>query len=220
MPVGSAIGGAVVSAAGSVAGGLIQKSATDSANATQKAMYDQTMENLSPYLKTGETAANMLTANLDDLTKPITMDQATLEQTPGYKFNLQQGLKSTQNSAAARGLGNSGAALKGAASYATGLADSTYQNQFNNANTNKQNTYNFLTGASNLGANAAATGAGAATQTGSSMAQTTTSGGTALAAGLTGATNALTSGANSVGGYNYANQLLQSGRTANMYKAA
>jgi hypothetical protein len=57
--------------------------------------------------------------------------QAQLAATPGYQFTLNQGLESTQNSAAARGLGNSGAALKGAAAYATGLANSTYQNDFN-----------------------------------------------------------------------------------------
>jgi hypothetical protein len=59
------------------------------------------------------------------------ISEQTLENTPGYQFTLGQGLESTQNSAAARGLGSSGAALKGAATYATGLADQTYQNQAN-----------------------------------------------------------------------------------------
>ena len=59
------------------------------------------------------------------------ISQQTLENTPGYQFTLNQGLESTQNSAAARGLANSGAALKGAATYATGLANDTYQNQYN-----------------------------------------------------------------------------------------
>lgn len=58
--------------------------------------------------------------------------QRALEATPGYKFTLDQGLKSTQNSFAAKGLGNSGAALKGAAQFTTGLADQTYQSQLNN----------------------------------------------------------------------------------------
>lgn len=61
---------------------------------------------------------------------PPRMTQAELEQTPGYQFTRQQGLQAVQNSAAARGLGVSGAALKGAATFATGLADSTYQQQF------------------------------------------------------------------------------------------
>ena len=60
------------------------------------------------------------------------INEQTLQNTPGYQFTLGQGLQSTQNSAAARGLGVSGAALKGAATYATGLADQTYQNQYQN----------------------------------------------------------------------------------------
>lgn len=184
-------------------------------------MFDTTQGNLAPYLATGADAANKLTQALPDLTAPIKMDQATLEQTPGYQFNLTQGLKSVQNSAAARGLGTSGAALKGAAGYATGLADSTFQNQFANANTNKQNAYNFLTGAANIGSNAAGTSANAATATGANIGANTVAGGTALAAGVNGASNALGNAANTVGGYNYANQLLRQGYVpAGMYKAA
>lgn len=61
---------------------------------------------------------------------PPRLTQQELEQTPGYQFTRNQGLQAVQNSAAARGLGVSGAALKGAATFATGLADSTYQQQF------------------------------------------------------------------------------------------
>jgi hypothetical protein len=130
------------------------------------------------------------------------MDQETLEKTPGYQFNLTQGLKSTQNSAAARGLGSSGAELKGAASYATGLADSTYQNQFNNANTNQTNAYNRLMGLATLGEGAAAQTGAYATQTGQSIGNNTIQGGNAQAAGLTGAANSLNNGVNNYMSFN------------------
>lgn len=94
-----------------------------------------------------------LEAAIPGLTAPIVMDQATLEATPGYQFNLSQGERGVALGAAAAGL--SGAQAKEAAKYATGLADSTYQNQFNNANTNKQNAYNFLLGTAQLGTSAA-----------------------------------------------------------------
>lgn len=58
--------------------------------------------------------------------------QQDLQNTPGYQFTLQQGLKSLGNSYAARGLGISGAGLKGAAQYTTGLADNTYNQQLQN----------------------------------------------------------------------------------------
>lgn len=75
-------------------------------------------------------------------TVPGSMSQAELEATPGYKFNLSQGLGAVQNSASARGLGVSGAAMKGAATFATGLADSTYKTQFDIAQTRFQDQFN------------------------------------------------------------------------------
>jgi hypothetical protein len=101
---------------------------------------------------------------------PGQMTQAELEQTPGYQFDLSQGLKAVQSAAAARGLGVSGASLKGAGTYATGLANKTYLDQFNvgqkrfedtlNLNTgqqtNLQNQFNRLNSVATIGENAAA----------------------------------------------------------------
>ena len=52
---------------------------------------------------------NPLTAPLTSQFQPT---MAQLEQTPGYQFSLDQGLKATQNSYAGQGLGASGAAMK------------------------------------------------------------------------------------------------------------
>ena len=106
----------------SVAGGLLNSAS-------------QVAQGASPYLSAasadfgaqqGQAAGAAATTN----TLANGLTPAYLEQTPGYQFTLQQGLESTQNGAAARGLGTSGAANKAAASYATGLANDTYQNQF------------------------------------------------------------------------------------------
>jgi len=196
------IGSAVVGAGASIAGSKAQAGATKKASDSQMAMYQQTRADLLPYNEAGQSALKTLNNRLTELTSPIKMDQATLEKTPGYQFNLQQGLKSTQNSAAARGLGNSGAALKGAASYATGLADSTYQNQFNNAVTNQTNAYNRLMGLVQSGQNAAAQTGSYGTQTAQSIGQNTIAGGTAQAAGYTGAANAISGGVNNYLTYN------------------
>jgi hypothetical protein len=82
---------------------------------------------------------------------PGQMTQQQLEATPGYQFTLDQGLKATQSAMAARGLGVSGAALKGAAAYATGLADKTYQDQFNIQQQRFGDFLTLATGASNAG---------------------------------------------------------------------
>lgn len=154
------VGGSVVNALSTAYSA--NKASEAQTNAAQKAqdtalgMYNTTRGDLAPFRQIGQDAGTQLSGRLGELTSPIVMDQATLEKTPGYQFNLTQGLKSVQNSAAARGLGNSGAALKGAATFATGLADNTYQNQFNNANTNQTNAYNRLKGLVDTGENAAA----------------------------------------------------------------
>ena len=154
------IGGSVVSAASTAYGASkaanAQEQAAQLAAQTQMNMYNTTRGDLAPFRQIGQTAATDLTNRLGELTAPITMDQATLEKTPGYQFNLYQGEKAVANSAAARGLGESGAALKGAATFATGLADNTYQQQFQNAVTNQTNAYNRLKGLVDTGENASA----------------------------------------------------------------
>jgi hypothetical protein len=166
----------------------------------QQAIQNQrNQDNIAPYLATGSGAAGQLTNRLTELTSPIVMDQHALEQTPGYQFNLTQGLKATQSAAAARGLGVSGAALKGASTYATGLADSTYQNQFNNANINQTNAFNRLYQTSALGSNAAV-GAGTLGQA-NANAQSNILGnmGTTQAQGTLGAAAATNNGYNAIG---------------------
>lgn len=184
---------------GSEAAGA-QEDSAQLASQTQLQMYNQEQANLQPYMNTGVAANNALMNGTglnggnplaSQLLSPVTMNQQTLEQTPGYQFNLQQGLKSVQNSASARGLGVSGAAQKGAASYATGLADSTYQNQFNNAVTNQTNQFNRLMGLTQLGQNSAAGVGAAGIQTGQSIGNNLIGAGNAQAAMYNQAGNAL-----------------------------
>lgn len=131
---------------------------------------------------------------------------AQAQATPGYQFTLDQGLKSTQNSAAARGLGSSGAALKGAASYSTGLADSTYNDVYNRAlntfNTNynsaSQNVGRLQTLANN-GQNAALGTAAAGSAASNTIGTSLSSAGSAAAQGQVGAAAANASGLNTLG---------------------
>ena len=176
--------GGIISGIGSMIAGNQAASADRHAADLAQQRYLMTRSDTQPFIETGQHVIpqleylakagptgggpnylDMAAANL-----PGQMTQAQLEQTPGYQFNLAQGLKATQAAAAARGLGVSGAALKGAAAYATGLADSMYQNQFANAQTrfsdygvlntgqqnNLQNQFSRLQNVASLGENAAA----------------------------------------------------------------
>lgn len=139
------------------------------------------------------------------LTRQFSFDPSQLEQTPGYQFTLNQGLKSLANQNAAKGLGLSGAQQKGALEYATGLADNTYGQQYQRAlqsyATNyglASDQYNRLAGLAGMGQSSAAGVGNAGMQTGSMIGNLMTQGANAQASGLVGAANAQTQGANNI----------------------
>ncbi|MDE1896031.1 MAG: hypothetical protein KGH91_03030 [Rhodospirillales bacterium] len=162
MSMALGVVGGLTSLAGTIGGMLSAGSAAraqEDAAAAAQGYIKQTANNannyLNPYMSLGTAGANLLTSQLPSLSQGFDPTMAQLEQTPGYQFALQQGQEATQNGYAARGLGVSGAALKGAANYASGLADQTYTNQANIYNQNRQITGNLLTGVSGMGQQAA-----------------------------------------------------------------
>jgi hypothetical protein len=231
MVAAAVVGGSALLSAGTSLLGSSQaaSSSEDAANKSLQ-MYYQTRSDLQPYSTAGQSAMTSALSlaqgsptggGPDYVTQayqnlPGQMTQAELEKTPGYQWNLAQGLKATQSAAAARGLGVSGASLKGAATYATGLADSTYQNQFNNAQqrftdylslntnqqTNLQNQYSRLSDLAGIGESAAAQTGTAGTAAAQGYSSATQNAGTATAAGTTGVGSAATSGVNNYLSYN------------------
>lgn len=192
MPIGATIGASVIGAGASIYGAHQQAKAAGKAADTQLHMYEQTRSDLMPYNMGGQqdfAAMNRL------LTGSPSQTRAAMEALPGYQFALGQGLKSVQNSAAARGLGVSGAALKGAATYATGLADQTYGNQVNR----------LLAGAQ-LGENAAAQTGQQGTTAAANAGQAYMGVGNALAGGAAGVGNSLMGGAYMYGMFGGGNQ--------------
>ncbi|RQQ19732.1 DNA transfer protein p32 [Burkholderia stagnalis] len=227
--VAAAIGGAAVaSLAGSaLSAGAASDAADTQADAANRSadmqwkQYQQTRTDLEPYRNLGSSAINPLLAamgynvstNKDGTFALSPSGTSILQQrftaptaaeaaaTPGYQFTLQQGLKAAQNSASARGLGASGAALKGAASFASGLADTTYNDVYSrNLNTFKTNygsaadNVNRLFSLVGTGQNAAALTGGFGAQAANSVGNTLTSGAAASAAGTVGAANAINGG--------------------------
>lgn len=189
-----------------------QKSAAQQASNTELGMFNATARGLNPFTGAGQNSLAALEMGLGITSNPTTgginydpnaplaasfqPTEQQLEQTPGYQFNLTQGEKAVTNSNAARGLGVSGAALRGAADYATGLADSTYQNQFNNFQTQQNNQYNRLAGLASIGESAAAGVGSAATQTGASIGGNIIGAGNATAAANMATANAITGAGN------------------------
>lgn len=103
----------------------------------------------------------------------------------GYQFGLNQGLKAQSNMLGARGMRNSGAALKAAARYGTDYATVKYDNAFNRELQNRNAQLNPLQSVAGLGQ----TGASAITQAGQNYANQ--AGNNALQIGNAQATNSI-----------------------------
>lgn len=193
----AAIGGAAIGAHAANNAADAQVNAANRATQVQQHMFDTIRGDLSPFVGLGVRALPGLNRFLSGNPAEV---QKALEATPGYQFTRTQGLKAVQNSAAARGLGASGAALKGAANFATGLADSTFGSQFNR----------FLD-AARLGESAAAQTGSFGTQAASSIGNNLIGAGNAAAGGAIGTANAISGGLNGLSSAFLLNKILGSG---------
>ncbi len=198
----------LVGAGASLYGSGQQASAEKNAINTQSHMFDVASQYLSPYIQTGQNALTQYMQRLPGLTTPFTA--ATLPNTPGYQFTLNQGQKGVQNGYAAQGLGSSGAAIKGGADYTIGLAQSTYNQQLQNYLMQNQQIANLLYQPVQTGLQAGGALAGDAIQTGSNIASSQVGEGNALAAGGAGVSNSLTGGVNNALQYSLLQQLINS----------
>ena len=125
--IDSGIAGASQALGGGIAG----------ANRTLGDIYGQQREMLDPYLQAGRQGLDMLTqavgpgGSLSGTFKAPTADEA--RATPGYEFAVSEAMKALHRSAAAQGSLQGGGTLKAITQYAQNLADTNYQNVFNNA---------------------------------------------------------------------------------------
>lgn len=199
-PVSAIVAGAVGSGIANIFGASngkddIQKG-VEAANAQANAMLDRGLgaqkdyfnkgyDVLSPVATQGSDVYNKLVGRLDDLTAPIVMDQAALEKTPGYQFNVDQGIRAIDLSSVSRGM--SGAQAKAAAQFGVNTANTLYKDQWDMAYKNKEAAFNRLLATAGVGTDAAkaiasnATSAGntaltAATGTGKTLSDNTLAG--------------------------------------------
>jgi len=199
------IGAGVLSAGASIYGSSqaanVQKENADRVAGMQMQQYGQTREDLSPYRAVGEDASKRLTGRLSELTEGVSVNPQDFLNSDYYKFLETQGNRAVTNSAAARGLASSGAALKGAAAFAKGLNSQEWQNNFNMKRTNQSDAYSRLKGLIDTGASAA-TGTATAGQTAVTNAGTALTGGAnAEAANYNNIGKQLSGLAGNIGGY-------------------
>jgi hypothetical protein len=125
-----------VSAAAGIAGGIMQKNAVDKGASGARDALSQGVttatNQLSPWATTGQPA-NADQADLLGLNGQPAADaaMAKFQQSPGYQWQLGEGLRATDAGAAARGMTRSGAALKAEQTFGSGLANSDFGNYWN-----------------------------------------------------------------------------------------
>lgn len=138
-----------------------------------KGLTAQNKANYKPYIDAGTGGLNSLTSAINDPNSWLnhTFGQADMQNDEGYKFRLQQGQNSLNQSLAAGAGLLSGAALKATTQYNQGMASDEYNNayqRFTNDRNNRYTQLNNLAGMGLAGASGFATGSPVST-TGSQL---------------------------------------------------
>lgn len=109
----------------SIYSGMQEDEASEEARKALLSATSRAENALNPYAQSGLAAQQQLSDNLAQGFNP-----GDLSQDQGYQFRLKQGMDALNNSYAAQGLGQSGAALKAAQEYGQGFAQQEYGNAY------------------------------------------------------------------------------------------
>lgn len=154
MPWGAVIGAAVSLYGNSQSnkaaknGANAQKDASQAAIDEQRRQFDITQGNLAPYLAAGKDALGRQNSFLNG-------DFSGFQNSPDYKYALQQGIGSLDSSAAAHGGLFGGGADRDRIRFASGLATQNADNYYNKLTGMSQTGYNTGNSLGQLGANMA-----------------------------------------------------------------
>jgi hypothetical protein len=136
MPFTVAAIGAGVSAAAGIAGGIMQKNAVDKGAKQATEALDKGQEiatnQLSPWATAGQPALSQ-ESNLLGLNGQPAADAAmsTFQSSPGYQYQVQQGLRGVDAGAASQGILRSGATIKAEETLGSNLANQDFGNYWN-----------------------------------------------------------------------------------------
>ena len=173
---------------GQIAGGfLANKAAGKAADAQvagsqaaideQRRQFDLTRADLAPFREAGVNGLNRFVAALGP----------SFQESDAFKFNLDQGIRAIDRSAAARGKALSGEAVRGGINFASGLASNEFGNYLNR-----------LGALSGVGQSATNTGAQAGANTAGNIGNALINAGDARASGFVGGANAINDSLNNL----------------------
>ena len=217
--VAGAVGGAMIASSGAQGAAQTQADAQRAAQLGQQKMFDQTMANESPFLNAGigatsqlnyllgmgtpgdkgnvgggaGTAASSAGGGYGSLLTPFNTDTFKT-MSPAYQFQAQQGAQGTLNQDSGAQGAESGAALKDLMSFNQNYANTSFNNAFDQHQTQQNNIFSRLSQIAGLGQGAASNQATGASSFANSIGTSTAAQGASLAAGQVGSANALSGG--------------------------
>jgi len=146
--VATAIGASsLIGMAGSQSAANKQRGAADSANALAREQFEYQKQINKPYSEAGTRALG----KMEDPSFQKDFTRADFQTSPGYQFALEQGQNAINAMNSATGNTVSGAGLAALSKYNTGMADQSYQQAFNNFQTNTQNKFGRLSNIAGMG---------------------------------------------------------------------
>lgn len=195
MGIGSAIAGGVGSANAAAA----QKDSAEKALQFQKEMAAQQQKNMQPWLQGGQQSLAQLLQQQQAGAFDKQVDPSQIANDPGYQFRMAQGQQALERSASARGMLNSGGAMKSLARYSQGVASDEYQNAWNRNQADNTGRFNRLSSLAGVGQTAAQNLGAMGAQNSAQMSNILGAIGNANAAGAMGTANAVSGGFQSMG---------------------
>ena len=186
-----------------------QASAADRAAAQERAMYEQSREDLAPYREQGYTALKDIEGMKPFLTSQFGPDQFAQYLDPSMAFRQRLGTQATERMANVGGGAISGNTLRSLTDYGQGLASTEYANAFGRFQTDRTNIYNTLANIAGMGQGAVNTGVNAGQNFAGQMTGLTTGAAAAQAAGTVGAANAFSGAAGNVGNMAFLSSLMR-----------
>jgi hypothetical protein len=146
---------------------LLEQQSADKQLALQREIWEKQQADYKPYLEQGTYGINrlgdLMKKGSGQLNNPLDkyLESKGLAggrfdtNNPAYQFQLKQGQQALDRSAAARGMGYSGAQMKAAQDYGQGMASQQYDKEYNRASGEFGDYYNRLAGLSQGGQQAA-----------------------------------------------------------------
>jgi hypothetical protein len=190
-----------------------QADAAGAAAANERAMYEQSREDLAPYRESGYTAIKDIERMKPFLTAQFGPDQFAQYLDPSMAFRQRLGTQATERMANVGGGALSGNTLRALTDYGQGLASTEYANAFGRFQTDRTNIYNTLANIAGMGQGAVNTGVNATQNLASQLTGLTTGAGAAQAAGTVGSANAYSGALGNVGNMAFLSSLMRPGAT-------